>query len=95
MKVTKINYNKNGTITLNLSLEKYKELLKGYNDLRSITQTINECHDLFMSDVRKLESIEWDLYENLGFNRPKDEKGKRDYYANAVLSNATNAWKED
>ena len=84
---TKIKYNKNGSVTLNMSLKEYEELLKGYNNLRSVTQTLHECHDLFMSDLRKLEFLEVNLFDNLGFVRPKEKDGRENYYAQAVLSN--------
>ena len=90
----KPKYNKNGSVTLHMSLKEYEELLKGYNNLRAVTQTLHECHDLFMSDLGKLELLEVDLFANLGFARPKDEEGERNYYAQAVLSNDPNAWKD-
>ena len=68
----KPKYNKNGSVTLHMSLKEYEELLKGYNNLRSVTQTLHECHDLFMSDLCKLDLLEVDLFENLGFARTKD-----------------------
>ena len=33
------------------------EFLKAHNDLKSMLMTIHECGDLWVSDVRKLESI--------------------------------------
>ena len=91
---TKIKYNNNQTVTLNMSLKDYIDLLKGYNNLRSVTQTLHECHDLFVSDLGKLEFLEVNLFDNLGFARPKDEDGVGNYYAQAVLSNDSNACKE-
>ena len=91
---TKIKYNNNQTVTLNMSLKDYIDLLKGYNNLRSVTQTLHECHDLFVSDLGKLEFLEVNLFDNLGFARTKDEDGERNYYGEAVLSNNPNVWKD-
>ena len=34
-----------------------RQLLKAHNDLRNMISTIHECHDIWMSDVGKLEHL--------------------------------------
>ena len=49
-------------------LDKYAEYLK---ELDSATSTLHECGDLFLSDLTKLDNLEWRLRDLLGlkFNR--------------------------
>ena len=47
-----------GDDRMNITHEERLEFLRAYNALKSIVQTLHECSDLWMSDVRKLEKIE-------------------------------------
>ena len=60
-----------------------RQLLKAHNDLRNMITTIHECHDIWMSDVGKLERLQHLLHYTLKFTPPLDEEGNwmwwRDY----------------
>ena len=91
-KPTKILYSSNSTVTLNMSISQYRELLTGYNDFKWAVESLVESHDLFISDLRKLESFKMDLFTNLGFCKLTDENGKENHWGPAVLSSDPNAW---
>ena len=59
---------------MNITHEERETLLKCYNDLNSILQTVYDCHDLWISDIRKLEGIQYKLC-NIG----KFERGENSY----------------
>ena len=42
---------------MNITHEERVKFLKAHNDLKNMVQTIHECGDLWVSDVRKLESL--------------------------------------
>jgi len=65
--------------------EQRLELLKAHNDLKDILQTIFDCQDLWMSDVKKLERIQYDLHRIFKFVPKKDEDGHRMHYADWIL----------
>ena len=65
---------------MSITHEERVKLLKCFNDLKNVLQTIYDCNDLFMSDVGKLERIQSEL-SNIG----KFERGKN-HYADHVLS---------
>ena len=66
--------------------EERLEFLKSYNDLRTILQTIWECQDLWMSDMRKLEDLQCTLSRVMKFVPQQDDKGRSMVYADWVLS---------
>jgi|TARA_R100000005_G_C4849401_1_gene116587 uncharacterized protein YaaN involved in tellurite resistance len=51
-------------------LEKYRKLT---NDLDSMLSSLFECQDIWLSDVRNLDTLKWRLTELLGlqWNREK------------------------
>lgn len=55
------------------------KLLKAHNDLRNILQTIYDCQDMFISDVGKLERIQYELSNIFKFTRGED------YYSDWIL----------
>ena len=72
-------------MTYEITHEQRLKLLEAHNNLRTITQTLAECQDLWMSDVRNLEKLEYDLHSIFKFVPKKDECGHRVHYANWVL----------
>ena len=62
-----------------------RQLLKAHNDLRSMISTIHECHDIWMSDVGKLEHLQHLLHHILKFNAPVDSEGNKMWYRDFVL----------
>lgn len=71
---------------MELTHEQRLEFLKSYNDLRNIIQTIWECQDLWMSDVRKLEDLQNLMLSVLKFAPQEDDEGNRQHYADWVLA---------
>lgn len=55
------------------------KLLKAHNDLRNILQTIHDCQDMFISDVGKLERIQYELSNIFKFTRGEE------YYSDWIL----------
>ena len=64
--------------------EDRRQLLKAHNDLRSIIYNIHECHDIWMSDVGKLEHLQHLLHHALKFAPPVDSEGNRMWYRDYV-----------
>ena len=55
------------------------------NDLKSMLMTIHECGGLWVSDVRKLESLEHLLHEGImKFVPLLDDEGRPKYYVDYV-----------
>ena len=61
-----------------------RQLLKAHNDLRSIIDNIHECHDIWMSDVGKLEHLQHLLQHALKFTAPVDSEGIKMWYRDYV-----------
>ena len=57
-----------------------RQLLKAHNDLRNMITTIHECHDVWMSDVGKLEHLQHLLHHTLKFTPQVDDKGNKMWY---------------
>ena len=60
--------------------EDRRQLLKAHNDLRSIIDNVHECHDIWMSDVGKLERLQHLLHHTLKFTAQVDDKGNKMWY---------------
>ena len=58
-------------------LDKYAEYLK---ELDSATTTLHECGDLFLSDLTKLDNLEWRHRDLLGL-KLKDYKYIKENYS--------------
>lgn len=65
---------------MSLSKEDRLQLLKGYNNLRDAMNTLDECQDLWLSDMRNIREFMQNLHEKLNFKPIKNE-----YYNNWVL----------
>ena len=48
-------------MTIKITHEERVKLLKCHNDVKNILQTIYDCHDLFISDIAKLERVQSEL----------------------------------
>ena len=71
---------------MEITHEQRLDLLKAYNHLRNMMQTIYDCNDLWMSDVGKLERLQCDLHRIFKFVPKEDENGHRMHYADWVLA---------
>jgi len=45
---------------------------KTFETLRKTLQMIEECKDLYISDVRDIETAYWDMYSSFNFNKKND-----------------------
>jgi len=59
---------KKDKVTINLNLEQYKRICLGYNKLRDALMMLSETHDLYISDIRKLDDLSYAMM-HLGFER--------------------------
>ena len=75
---------------MNITHEERVEFLNAHNDLKNIVQTLHECSDLWMSDVRKLEKIECLMHRVLKFVPKEDDEGRPMHYADWVLADDNN-----
>jgi len=71
---------------MELTHEQRLEFLKSYNDLRNILQTLWECQDLWMSDLRKLEDLQSTMHRTLKFVPQTDDDGRSMHYSDWVLA---------
>lgn len=70
---------------MELTHEQRVAFLKSYNELRSTIQTIWDCQDIWMTDVRKLENLKHLMEVAMKFVPQEDDKGDRLYYHDWVL----------
>ena len=75
---------------MNITHEERLEFLRAYNALKCIVQTLHECSDLWMSDIRKLEKIECLMHRVLKFVPKEDDEGRPMHYADWVLADDNN-----
>jgi len=68
--------------TFTITHEQRLELLEVYNDLNRVLSTLMECHDMYISDVGKLEGLDYKLRSILNFKSKTD----RHYYSNYDLA---------
>lgn len=54
--------------------------LKAYNDLRSTLQNIHECQDIWLSDVGKLEHLEYLIRRTMNFVPQTDDDGNTQWW---------------
>ena len=62
------------------------EFLKAYNNLRNILTNIHECQDLWMSDIRDLESMAYLMRRVMKFSPQRDDEGRQIHYSDWVLA---------
>ena len=43
-----------------------------YDTLKKTLQMLEECKDLYISDVREIETAYWDMYSSFNFNKKND-----------------------
>ena len=60
-------------------------LLEAHNNLRTALQTVGECQDLWLSDIRNLEKLECDLHSIFKFVPKQDAQGRSMYYSDWIL----------
>ena len=72
-------------MSMTLEHEQRVDILKSYNDLRNVLQTVNECNDIWISDVAKLERLEYLLSSIFNFEPQKNENGCRVHYMDYIL----------
>ena len=70
---------------MNITHEERVKFLNAHNELKNMVQTLHECGDLWVSDVRKLENLEHLLHSVMKFVPQMDEEGRPQYYADYVL----------
>ena len=63
------------------------DLLNSYNKLRDALQTIWDCHDIWLSDVRHLENLQIELQRTLKFVPKRDDDRNVIFGADWVLMN--------
>ena len=67
---TKVRYTKTRAV-ISMDKDKYKSLCDGYNKLRCAMNMMMETNDLYLSDIRNLESLSYAM-QHLGFERGKN-----------------------
>ena len=72
-------------IPYTITHEERLALLEAHNNLRIALQTVVECQDLWMSDVRNLEKLECDLHRIFKFVPKQDAQGRSMHYADWIL----------
>lgn len=65
---------------MKISFEERMKMLKAHNELRAMLIMIGECHDIYMSDIAKLENAVYNLENIFKFEPPKDKEGNVQYY---------------
>jgi len=65
---------------MKISFEERMKILKAHNELRAMLVMIGECHDIYMSDIAKLEDAVHNLEKIFKFEPPKDKEGLPQYY---------------
>jgi hypothetical protein len=60
-------------VTIELSPEEYTMYIKQVNKLDGIVSGLTEFHDLYVSDLGKLETLRWRLTDLLGLEWNSDK----------------------
>ena len=71
---------------MNISHEDRLKFLEAHNELRRILMSMHECHDIWLSDVDKLEGLECLLHSVMKFVPKQDDEGRSMHYADWVLA---------
>ena len=72
-------------MTYEITHEQRLALLEAHNKLRTALQTVGECQDLWLSDIRNLEKLECDLHSIFKFVPKQDAQGRSMYYSDWIL----------
>lgn len=76
-----------------LTKDDFNELLKAFNDIRRVCENAIDMHDLYLSDIGKLEMAIFTMQRKLNFKPRKcDTNGELIRYADYVLSDDKRAW---
>ena len=67
-----------------LSREDRIELLKGYNELKDSVSTLEECQDMWLSDLKNIRNFMCVLHKKLNFTSSDNQ-----YYSDWVLEEDT------
>ncbi|BAQ90249.1 hypothetical protein [uncultured Mediterranean phage uvMED] len=57
-----------------LNKEEKETIWKVFKTLRSTSNQISDCQDLWLSDVRDIETAFWSLYHKFDFIKERTEK---------------------
>ena len=60
-------------VTIELSLEEYTMYIWQVNKLDNIVSGLTEFHDLYVSDLGRLETLRWRLTDLLGLKWDRDK----------------------
>lgn len=71
---------------INITDDERVQFLKAHNDIRNMAQTIHECGDVWVSDLRKLEDLEHLLHSVMKFVPQMDDEGRPQFYKDFVLA---------
>ena len=74
---------------MNISHEQRLKFLNAHNDLRDILMTLDECHDIWVSDIGKLERLQNLMHSVLNFVPQRADEGHIQHYADWVLADVT------
>ena len=58
---------------IELELREVDKYIACVNHLDSTISTLHECHDMFMSDLGRLETLRWRLTDLLGLEWDRDK----------------------
>ena len=61
------------------------DLLNSHNKLRDILQTIHDCNDIWMSDIKYLENLQCELQRIFYFVPKRDDDGNIIWGADWIL----------
>jgi len=71
---------------MEITIEQRRELLTAHNQLKTMLSFAEECHDLHLSDLEKMERIVHLLHKTFDFSPDLDYNGHRQYYCDWVFS---------
>jgi|TARA_Y100000033_G_scaffold6578_1_gene5472 hypothetical protein len=60
-----------------LNKEEKEIIWKVFKTLRSTSNQISDCQDLWLSDVRNIEAAFWSLYHEFDFIKERTEKERK------------------
>lgn len=63
-----------------MSIETRQKMLELHNKLKPVLDTIHECKDLWLSDVKDLEDIMYTLRHEFNFKAPVNDEGQSEYW---------------
>ena len=61
-------------VTIELSTEEYTTYIKQVNKLDAIVTGLTEFHDLYVSDLGRLDTLRWRLTDLLGLEWNRDKR---------------------